>query len=571
LPDADNTGFGQCGTHSQVPYHTSKLIKSYSRFTLPKQCYCPNQDKQTDADTSNAVSCGKTGQTIKFCVETLPHCVDTSADANVVTLQCQANANGDDADDASKNHANFDYGKYPATCDWWMAKTYKTAYEFYTREDLHDTASWRNRLASIYRIQSTECGNFYLNIMRKDDRCGNITDIADNVQKNFYCSGYDHKAYLENTELCQGDNPSTSCVDPEPERLCVPEVASADVNACQTQACRCIHEVPTSHTTTYANTWDYDSISATCQPHTDYLIQYSKVRLWDDYINNMDRGNKILNEEQGRFDKTNCPFVRVIVKKKLPEVKPGLCEESHNLTSQMVTEAEITWMEVIGQSVVVFNEQAAKVAAAATCVFSFNQVTTDPHTLKTVFAGDHPAFQNIQIQADCIETSIRSAICTQMGTEIKNRLDATISTLLNKLAEGITYAPSQCYDSIGLWPSSAYWTELYNTNELEDNDKASINEEFPNTIGWLYDPASTHTGSNTYSQITNNVLPAGSDNYVINGLDESISHIDMSDIVYGSEGRSGGCMCPDGSIPFVAEAHKNTCGAGRGPHDTAAG
>jgi hypothetical protein len=51
LPDADNTGFGQCGTHSQVPYHTAKLIKNYSRFTMPKQCFCPHHDKQADADT----------------------------------------------------------------------------------------------------------------------------------------------------------------------------------------------------------------------------------------------------------------------------------------------------------------------------------------------------------------------------------------------------------------------------------------------------------------------------------------------------------------------------------------
>jgi len=329
--------------------------------------------------------------------------------------------------------------------------------------------------------------------MRKDDRCGRIVDVADNVQKNYFCSGYDHKVYLENTELCQSTNPSSTCVDPEPEKFCVPDVVSSDVNACQNEACKCLHEAPSDHTTAYVSTFDYDSISAACQPHTDYLIQYSKVRLWDVYIEKIEQGNKILKEEQARFDKTNCPFVRVIVKKELPEEKPGLCEESHALTQQMVSEAEITWMEIIGQSVIVFNEQAAKVSAAATCVFSFNQVNTDPTTLKTV----HPAFQNIQIQADCIETSIRSAICTTMGTEIKNKLDATISFLLNKLAEGITYAPSQCYDAIGLWPSSAYWTELYNTNELKDNDKKSISEEFPNTIGWLFDPSAVHTNPNS--------------------------------------------------------------------------
>ena len=45
----------------------------------------------------------------------------------------------------------------------------------------------------------------------------------------------------------------------------------------------------------------------------------------------------------------------------------------------------------------------------------------------------------------------------------------------------------------------------------------------------------------------------------------------MNDINYGDDGDSGGCLCPDGTITFVAEAHENNCGSGRGPHDTAAG
>ena len=46
--DADIVGFGQCGTNSEVPYFTDLLVKAYSRFTLPKHCFCGGQVHQED-------------------------------------------------------------------------------------------------------------------------------------------------------------------------------------------------------------------------------------------------------------------------------------------------------------------------------------------------------------------------------------------------------------------------------------------------------------------------------------------------------------------------------------------
>jgi len=246
-----------------------------------------------------------------------------------------------------------------------------------------------------------------LNIQRKDDLCGSIGG------KNYYCSGYDHNDVYRNSAECAGANATGNalCTEVHSEKYCVPRDVAESLNACSTDTCHCIKDNanPGSHT----DTWDYDQLSTDCQPSTDYIIQYSRVRQWEDYIATIESVHVSLQEEQDRFEETRCPFVRSIIK---PEIelpaKPDLCSESFDLTQQLISNADITWIETLGTTVIRFNDQAAKVAANAVCSHSYSIVHTDPSKLISTLG-----LSSTTMAANCIETGVRSNICTTMGTD----------------------------------------------------------------------------------------------------------------------------------------------------------
>lgn len=570
----DAAGFGQCGTAAEVPYKTDLLLKPYSRFTLPKHCYCPANKTQEDVDQGTSeILCGRVGSTagsfeINFCPTWRTYCVKQDPTKNT----CETVASNVSEDNISMYHsANF-----PSTCVWYNSNANKKPWEFYSREDLSDTGSWRARLATIYRIQmAEECKtpNFInLNIMRKDERCG-LVDT-----KNYYCAGYDHHEVYRNSAECAGSlaTTNTKCSEVHPENHCIPNHAVEGLNDCQTSICTCKSENPVN-ASLHTNSWDYDQLSVACHPKTEYIIQYSRVRQWDDYINTIDSTNAALQEEQTRFEETRCPFVRHIIKPiiELPS-KPDLCSEVFTLTAELISAASITWVETLGSTVVKFNQQAPKIAANGVCSYSYSVVHTDPTKLVTALG-----LSSTTMAANCVETGIRSNICTQMGSNLKSNLESSIINLITILEKGVTYSPTQCFDSVGIWPDNDYWSQTYNNVSLMDNEKIALSDEFPHTIGWNYKPETSHNSRNYYATLSGE---SDNQNYLLNSqtwnngvygtfdppytrdltgdFETKTTLIDLQTMNYG--GKSSACQCPDGQIVQVAQTVCNDCGSSLG-------
>jgi len=239
--------------------------------------------------------------------------------------------------------------------------------------------------------------------------------------------------------------------------------------------------------------WDNSKIEDDCQPGEKYLRDYSKVRMWDDYIQNVSESSLALNREQELFERSRCPFVRTIITPPPPPPPRKPCEESFILSNNLIQSAKITWIETFGFTHVEFLPEAAKIAATGICAYAFK--ITDYHETSTLIT--EIGLSQISQTIDCTEQSIKSAICYDMGSQVNLMLNNVITHLVDSVENGWTQPSTDvCYEKTGVWPSAEkHVFDFDQENQFDTRPDLG----FTWGIGWNFEPWKNGTPDNHYS------------------------------------------------------------------------
>lgn len=514
------------------PASTALIIADYSYVSLPSDCYCLVQLNQEDVSPNSSIACGLENTSFRYCPSFRPFCTSLTTGG----YSCNANEAAEDSNRASWWNAS----NYPNVCKHVDAISTKP-WDFYTEHDLKDTRAWRMRLASIYRVGVHECPNYKLNIMNEHDRCGVING------ENYFCAGYNTnmKYFDENGNCTDAEN----CGTPKTENYCVPTDGSEDMNhnTCAHKHCHCVVDAPIAGT--HLNTWDNASIEQDCQARYEYLLDYSKVRMWDDYIAHVADSAEDLNKEQELFERSRCPFVRTIITVPPPPPPRKPCEESFNLSNSLIHSARITWIETHGFTHIEFMPEAAKIAANGVCAYSFKITEEDPSKLVDEFG-----LSRISLSVDCTEQSVKSAICYDIGSQVNLMLNNIVTHLVDSIQKGWAEpSPNVCYEKTGIWSFNNKALQDFSEEVNTDNRR---DLEFTGAMGWNYHPWNDGPQDHHYKNI--------------DGYNGAGYHVDISgefprSFEFQGKGTStsnlwGMCMCPSGRMYPASDRMGSRCG-----------